>query len=68
MSQVEVYRIYLLRPGARPRRHEPLHYGEVMSHRHLECACYADCLLFVARSPWKSFSCDRCPLYTGQSN
>ena len=67
MPDAEIYWIYLLRPGARPRRHEPLTYGQVRVHRHIECTCYSDCLQFVARSPWKSFSCDRCPWYLGQT-
>jgi hypothetical protein len=59
----EIYRIYLLRPGARPRRHRPLSIDEVNAHRCIECANYNDCLLFVARSPWEGFSCDRCPAF-----
>ncbi len=62
MPLAEVYRIYLLRPGARPRRHDLLLHSEVERHRNLTCRCYADCLHFVARSPWPSFSCDGCPL------
>ena len=61
MSPAEIFYLYLLRPGSRPRRHEGLLYSEVERHRNLACRCYADCLHFVARSPWQSFSCDRCP-------
>jgi len=68
MPQAEIYRIYLLRQGARPRRHEPLTFQQVQSHRYIDCPCYADCLQFVARSPWRGFSCDRCSCFTGRAN
>ena len=68
MPEAEIYRIYLLRQGARPRRYEPLTFQQVQSHRHIDCPCYADCLQFVAQSPWRGFSCDRCPCFTGRAN
>lgn len=68
MPQAEIYRIYLLRPGARPRKNEQLSFQEVADLRFLDCTCYSDCLHFVARSPWKGFSCDRCPWFAGRSN
>jgi hypothetical protein len=58
----EIYHLYLLRPGAHPRACDPLSFDEVVRHRHLGCRLYSDCLRFVAQSPWKGFSCDRCPL------
>lgn len=67
MPSAEIYRIYLLRPGARPRKHEQLTFHDVLQHRNLGCRCYTECLHFVARSPWKGFSCDRCPLNTLQT-
>jgi hypothetical protein len=68
MSDTEIYRIYLLRPGAKPRRHHPVSFEEVLSLRHLECSCYNDCLNFVARIPWNGFSCERCPSFSDQSS
>jgi hypothetical protein len=62
VPSAEIYRIYLLRPGARPRKHDPLTFREVGIHRQMNCHCYSDCLQFAARIPWQGFSCDRCPL------
>ena len=61
MSKAEIYYIYLLKPGAKPRKSPPLLFQEVNKHRWLDCLCYSECLHFVSRSPWKGFSCDRCP-------
>ena len=58
----EIFHIYLLRPGARPRRHDRLIFSDVEQHRDLACILYSHCLQFVARSPWPGFSCDRCPM------
>lgn len=64
----EIYRIYLLRPGSVPHRHEALdNVREVEKHRFLACQCYNDCLHFVARSPWKGFTCARCPRFLEQT-
>ncbi|HUU02479.1 MAG TPA: hypothetical protein VM425_13640 [Myxococcota bacterium] len=63
MPSAEIYRIYLLHPGSRPRRHAPLTWSNVGAHRHLECSWYTDCLHFVARSPWSGFSCENCPYF-----
>ncbi len=68
MPQAEIYRIYLLRQGARPRKYEPLTFNQVRFHRYIDCPCYAECLQFVAQSPWKGFSCDRCPCFSLRSN
>ncbi|MBN2495113.1 MAG: hypothetical protein JXR96_11015 [Deltaproteobacteria bacterium] len=63
MQTAEIYRLYLLRPGARPRRYDSLTYHQVGCHRALGCSLYSHCLDFVARSPWRGFSCDRCPFF-----
>lgn len=63
MPSAEIYRIYLLHPGARPRRHEKLTWSDVAAHRHLDCDWYAGCLHFVARSPWGGFSCENCQFF-----
>jgi hypothetical protein len=67
MPLAEVYRLYLLRPGARPRRHPPLTFGEVEDHRCVDCPAYADCLHFASRIPWEGFTCTACPAFLKKS-
>ncbi|RLB58817.1 MAG: hypothetical protein DRI34_03690 [Deltaproteobacteria bacterium] len=66
MAPAEIYRLYLLPPGARPKRNQPLPYERVEAFRHLDCHWYAGCLQFVARIPWPGFSCRSCPFFNAR--
>ncbi len=67
MSRAEIYYLKLLVRGARPRRFEPLRFGEVEDHRCMDCPAYSDCLHFVSRIPWDGFTCRFCPAFLQKS-